>query len=446
MNRIYQYIVMFMGSSLLLFMLTDWVTVATTSTLNTATQPSRASSVEEICIPAGEYVRGCAVDVVNWECGIESSPLNIIYVDAFFIDRLPVTNAQYAACQSSSACPPPISNASTTRPDYYTNPQYAQYPVLNVRWEYADAYCRWVNKRLPTEAEWEKAARGTDRRLFPWGNELPTCDRTNTAILFPGDVLPRPCVGDTVAVGSYPQNASPYGVLDMVGNTREFVSDFYDKHYHARAPYYNPQGPDRDLGKGHFARGGGWFDHAILSSNWVRHDEAAAEVYEHIGFRCARNAPVAPTPTPIPTPTPTPVPSDASRIGPEGGLLWITHPHHLTAIRIPSGSLSSEVTLTVAYTQPLPTGNFQGMDHFFVVDGSQFNDPLKLLLGFRNYVSIISGTHELYRLESGTWVTDNITMTERTPRHIVAWIDQSGTYGILGRTNRIYLPLVLRQR
>lgn len=259
---------------------------------------SVATAVDEIYVPAGPFGMGCAGDYSTVHCDGDATPIHLVYLDAFFIDKLEVTNAQYAACQAAGVCPAPLSVASVTRPDYYTNPKYGQYPVLNVAWPYANAYCRWVGKRLPTEAEWEKAARGTDLRPFSWGHDEPTCARSNIAILRPGGVLPDPCVGDTVAVGSYPQNASPYGVLDMTGNVREFVNDFYQKDYYSRSPYYNPTGPEVDLGKYHLARGGGWYDHARLASNWVRHDEASAELYEHIGFRCARNAPVTPVPTP----------------------------------------------------------------------------------------------------------------------------------------------------
>ncbi len=404
------------------------------------------TNVNEIYIPAGPFAMGCAEDHTTIHCDGDAKPIHQVHLDAFFIDQVQVTNIQYSACVAAGACPLPLSVASTSRPDYYTNPAYNHHPVLNITWEYARAYCQWVGKRLPTEAEWEKAARGTDLRPFSWGYEEPTCEHANIARIFPGDVLPRPCVGDTVAVGSYPQDVSPYGVLDMTGNARDFVNDFYSSSYYAKSPYYNPQGPETNLGKDYIARGGDWYAHPRLATNWVRHDEASALVYHHISFRCARNAPAAPTPTPIPPPTPTPLPSDAAYIGPEGGLLWITHPNHLTAMHIPSGSLTSEVALTVTYTQPRPAGELHGMDHFFIVDGNQPTTPLMLLLGFKAYGGVIPGTEALYRLDGNTWVTHNITTTEQGQGHIFAWIEQPGIYGILGRTNRIYLPLMLRQK
>jgi len=238
-------------------------------------------------------------------------------------------------------------------------------------------------------------------------------------------------------------------VLDMTGNVREFVSDFYQKDYYPRSPYYDPTGPEVDLGKYHLARGGGWYDHARLASNWVRHDEASAELYEHIGFRCARNAPVTPMPTPTSAPTPTPLPSDAGYFGAEGGLLWITHPGHLTALHIPAGTLSgtmtSEITLSVTYTQPRPVGDFYGADHFFVVDGALSVRPVEVLLGFKDTGAMITGTEELYRLDATAWVTDSITTSEHSSGHILAWIDRPGLYAILGQTNRTYLPMILRR-
>jgi len=411
-----------------------------------ATQQASITAVDEAYIPAGPFAMGCAEDFSSLHCDGDARPIHLVYMDAYYLDRVQVTNSQYAACVAAGACPSPLSIASATRPDYYTNPNYAQYPVLNVTWEDAYAYCQWVGKRLPTEAEWEKAARGADLRPFSWGFEEPTCERSNIALLAPGEVTPHPCVGDTVPVGSYPQDVSPYGVLDMTGNARDFVNDFYLTTYYSKSPYYNPQGPETNQGKDHLARGGDWYAHPRLATNWVRHDEASAFLYQHISFRCARNAPVEPPPTPTASPTPTPLPSDVRSIGPEGGLMWITHPDHLTALHIPSGSLTSEITFTVAYTQSRSTAELQGMDHFFTITGTPFPEPAALLLGFKNPGGIIAETINLYRLESGTWVTRNITITEQSDNHLLAWINQPGVYGLLGETNRLYLPLVLRRR
>lgn len=424
-----------------------WIVLQNRGLAQSPAPATLSTTSPEIYIPAGPFPMGCASDYLpEYHCDMDATPIHLVYLDAFYIDQVQVTNAQYAACVAASACPGPLSIASTTRPNYYINPAYANYPVLNVKWEYAHAYCQWVGKRLPTEAEWEKAARGTDMRPFSWGFEEPTCDRSNIALLLPGDFMPRPCVGDTTAVGAYPQNASPYGVLDMTGNARDFVNDFYQSNYYARSPYYNPQGPAANLGKDYIARGGDWYAHPRLATNWVRHDEASALVYQHISFRCARNAPAEPPPTPTPSPTPTPLPSDSGRIGPEGGLLWVSRPNHLTALHVASGTLTSETEFTVTYAQPQSSGELYGMDHFLTVSGTPFPQPAALLLGFKSHEGLIPETIDLYRLENNTWVTTNITVTERSAGHLLAWIKQPGTYGILGQSNRLYLPLLMRHR
>lgn len=407
---------------------------------------------EEVFIPAGAFGMGCTHDIAPATCDSDAMPLRLVYLNAYYIDKLPVTNAQYAACEAAGACPPPMSITSRHRPYYYGNPTYNSYPVINVEWVHANAYCQWAGKRVPTEAEWEKAARGTDLRPFPWGYELPSCAISNVAVLNPNDAVsdgyPQLCYGDTTPVGMYPQNASPYGVLDMVGNVREWVNDFYVKPYLLQSPYHNPTGPPADLGKGRPVRGGGWYDYPRRATTWVRHDEAEAAAYDTIGFRCAHSNIVEPTPTPtvtpMPTPTPTPVPSDRGNIGPAGGLLWITHPGHLTALHVPSGNLTTEIAFTLTYTRPRPTGELQGMDHFFTVESEPISEPLSVLLGFKNIGGIISNTATLYRLEHSDWVTSQITVTEQSVSHILAGIQQPGLYAILGRTNRLYLPLILK--
>ncbi|OQA15740.1 MAG: Serine/threonine-protein kinase pkn1 [Chloroflexi bacterium ADurb.Bin360] len=424
-------------------------TNAAQGAISSVPQVNLALGTDEVYIPAGAFAMGCASDLARATCDLDAMPLHLVYLEAYYIDKVPTTNAQYAACQAAGACPAPLSIASKTRPDYYTNPNYGSYPTINVEWAHADAYCRWVGKRLPTEAEWEKAARGTDLRTFPWGNELPDCERSNVAVLVPNDAVSDgfayPCVGDTVPVGMYPQNASPYGALDMVGNVRQLVNDFYLKLYYPKSPYYNPTGPATDQTKGHLARGGGWYDYPRHATNWIRQDEAEVAAYNTIGFRCARSAEAVPTVTPSPTPTPTPLPSDTTEVGPNGGLLWITHPDHLTALQIPSGTLNSEITFTVTYTQPRSVGDLHGMDHFFTINSSPFTNPVLLLLGYKHSGGISKNTETLYRLENTAWVTSNITITEQSASHIVALIDQPGVYGILGRTNRIFLPLLIKQ-
>ncbi len=156
----------------------------------------------------------------------EEKPAHSVTLDAFWIDRTEVTNGQYRQCVEAGACEEPTcwDNADLNAPDQ---------PVVCVTWDDAQAYAGWAGGRLPTEAEWEKAARGTDGRLYPWGENVPDCQTAN----FKG------CVGRTPTVGSQPGGASPYGALDMAGNAWEWVADWYDETYHGDAPVQNPQGP-----------------------------------------------------------------------------------------------------------------------------------------------------------------------------------------------------------
>lgn len=409
---------------------------------------------DEVYVPAGEFGRGCAYDFNNGKCDSDATPITLTYVDAFYIDKTEVTNVQYRACVNAGVCQPPLRERSASRPDYFTNPNYNQYPVIHVDWGRANRYCQWVGKRLPTEAEWEKAARGTDLRWYPWGNEPPTCDRTNFAYISGGDhYTVVPCVGDTVAVGRYPQNASPYGALDMVGNVSEWVSDFYEKPYYPDAAYFNPQGPSDGGAKGEkLVRGGSWADQHLEGNNvWVRIDEANIYQTERIGFRCAHSAGPGgtPTPTAAPTLTPTPLPEpDSQTVDSQGAYLWQAYDKHLTVLHVPTAALSSDTTFTVTYEiYPGAQDELQGIDHFFTLSSNDpAPPPLQLLIGYRETLGVKEETIRLYYLSPGGWITTPFTITGVYPKFIVAQIDKMGTYALLGTTNRYYLPTVLRYR
>ena len=254
-----------------------------TSTLgigSTWTRP--ADGMVMVYVLAGKFLMGSADSDPMAQSN--EKPQQSVYLDAYWIDKTDVTNAMYAICVNAGGCYLPSGSNSSTRPSYYSNSQYADYPVIYVSWASANSYCSWGGARLPTEAEWEKAARGTDGRIYPWANPGINCSLANLYPYGSSD-----CVGDTSEVGMYPSGASSYGALDMAGNVRQWVNDWYDAAYYASSPSSNPQGPSG--GTNRVVRGGSWNGNDFSLRSALRNRYNSTIAGDYIGFRCARSSP-----------------------------------------------------------------------------------------------------------------------------------------------------------
>lgn len=241
-------------------------------------EPTTASKeldpVPMAMVPAGEFLMG------NPEAKgrADEWPQRSVYLDAFAIDQVEVTNERYMAFVTATGHrnpPNPYGTGALT-----SIKGIEQLPVVQTTWYDAKAYCGWAKKRLPTEAEWEKAARGADGRRFPWGNEAPTSKHANFDREWANEKTLSP-------VGSLPEGDSPYGVKDMAGNAREWVSDWYEPDYYKHAPAKNPQGPDRK-GVVRSIRGGSWHSPMADVTASARGRGGFALQTHGTGFRCAR--------------------------------------------------------------------------------------------------------------------------------------------------------------
>jgi formylglycine-generating enzyme required for sulfatase activity len=215
-------------------------------------------------VPAGNFTMGDG----------ENSPSRQLYVDAFYLDRFETTTARYRQFLENTS--------SEVTPDFWdevAGEKSAEMPVIGVSWNEANAYCRWAGKRLPTEAEWEKAARGSDGRLFPWGASTPTVELANHMNSAPG-----PYEGALSPVGAHGAGKSPYGVEDLAGNASEWVADWFSESF-TSDDVYNPRGPAS--GEKKVIRGGGRYDPAPRLSATTRQFASPDTRADDIGFRCA---------------------------------------------------------------------------------------------------------------------------------------------------------------
>jgi formylglycine-generating enzyme required for sulfatase activity len=230
------------------------------SVVPVAAKVSAKDGMIQLFVPAGEF-----------EMGDEGKK---VYLDAFWMDQVEVTNAMYEKCVNEDACGLPVISSNP----YYGNWAYRDHPVVYVDWFQANQYCEWAGRNLPTEAQWEKAARGTDGRKYPWGNTQPNPRLVN----YNGSLI-----GESVSSFRYPLGQSPYGALNMVGNVREWVADWYSPTYYQVAPYMNPTGPS--TGTERCLRSGAYDADAkeIMTYFRFRHEPQSAGLSR--GFRCAEN-------------------------------------------------------------------------------------------------------------------------------------------------------------
>ena len=284
-------------------------TMALTSTLTPApsTWVAETDGMVMVIVPAGEFLMGSPEDEPGLDAAKESvrepyidpftglsddeKPQHRLYLDAFWIDQTEVTNGMYAAFlnevgnQREGGVTWLDVKASQVlirqvAGEWQPLEGYQDHPAVEVTWYGARAYCEWAGRRLPTEAEWEKAARGVDGHRYPWGNQWPTCELAN----YDGGCFLRV----TTKVGSYPVGKSPYGALDMAGNVWEWVADWYAEDYYARSPARNPQGPTS--GEWRVIRGASWHPHQYDVRAANRAKSLPDSSNRDVGFRCVSDS------------------------------------------------------------------------------------------------------------------------------------------------------------
>ncbi len=228
-----------------------------------------------VLVPAGEFTMG-SPDGVGEK---EEHPQHTVDLDAFYIDQYEVTTEQYAQFMSATG------HSAPEFWDQVDSRRDGTKPVLGINWDDAQTYCDWAGKRLPTEAEWEKAARGTDQRTYPWGDTNLDSRIANFGKDWDSEVYAE----RLKAVGSYERGKSPYGAYDMVGNVSEWGADWYDKDYYGKSPQKNPHGSSSGVLK--VLRGGSWLDSPTYLRSALRYWFNPAYRYANIGVRCAQDAP-----------------------------------------------------------------------------------------------------------------------------------------------------------
>lgn len=225
-----------------------------------------------VYIPAGDFSMG--------DNGFDA-PAHTVTLDAYWIQQTKVTNRMYDQCVKAGICSAPTQQLGGP---VFTNPDFASHPVVGVNWDQAQAYCGWIQGSLPTEAQWEKGARGLNGNVYPWGNSEPSCDLLNFGN----------CYGRTTNVNATANGASAFGLLEMAGNVFEWVGDWYDANYYATSPAANPTGPAS--GQFRVIRGSSFETVEESVASAIRHYNEPVDSARDTGFRCvvANPQPFAP--------------------------------------------------------------------------------------------------------------------------------------------------------
>ena len=231
---------------------------------------------EMVLIPEGEFTMGNSDESGR----NDERPAHQVYLDAYFMDRFEATGKDFEDYMDDQ---PKVHPTITGWYDRKVRPDMTQRPVFGLTWKRCRNYCVWAGKRLPTEAEWERSAKGQDDRVYPWGNELPDPSRANfgrCCFVMKGLIF--------TDVGTLKAGKTPNNIYDLAGNVAEWVSDWYDKNYYKVSPRKNPQGPEK--GKYHTIRGGAWNSFSGYLRSSARYGYNDANDFYGIGCRCARSA------------------------------------------------------------------------------------------------------------------------------------------------------------
>ncbi|MBZ0272793.1 formylglycine-generating enzyme family protein [bacterium] len=255
-----------------------------------------------VLIPGGVFPMGSPYDPALFgepDDGFsDEHPEHDVRVDPFYLEATEVSNDQYRRCVLSGACDDPVEPDTLGRDNGFLDPAWADYPVVNVTREDAESYCAWIERRLPTEAEWEKAAAGgLENRRFPWGDDTPTCLDANVLaaahVNDRGEAIPAPCVGESLPVGEDLAGVSAEGVRHLSGNVAEWVADRFAPAYYDAARFPdngdNPRGPA--VGDRYVVRGGSFMSPPYLARAAYRENAARHAFRPDLGFRCAADPP-----------------------------------------------------------------------------------------------------------------------------------------------------------